>query len=348
MRLFLPNTPLKEIFLYAVFKLGWSEMDVIASAPGKVILVGEHFVVENEPAVALALELRAKVLARERKGEDRYYSRNFNKALTVRQGKIVQGGENIDLFRPLIRIAEIIRERAGEDSNFELMVDSEIPPASGMGSSAAVAVATVAALGKFYSLDLAREEISQIAYEAEKVVHGKPSGIDNTISTYGGAIVFRKSEGFIRLNVKLNDVVIILADSGIPRRTGDMVLKVKKLKEKYSEILDPLYHAAGHLAIETARALQEGDIVKIGELMNMNHGLLSAVGVSNLKLEELVFTARQAGAIGAKITGAGGGGSIVALAYREDSERIVSELEKIASRVFSLDIAEEGVKVHET
>lgn len=318
---------------------------IIASAPAKVILVGEHFVVENEPAIALAVELRARTIVEPiQKYERIYSSKNYGCCIKISDGKVSTKG-NAEVLSPIVKIGEIVEGIAGLRKGYKLTVESEIPPASGMGSSAAVAVATATALGKLYEIPLTHEEISNIAYEAERIVHDTPSGIDNTISTYGGVIVFRKSEGFIRLDVDLSPIRVIIADSGLPRSTGAMVKKVRKLKNKYPKVLDPLYHTAGRLVIEVAKALEDGDFKRVGELMNINHGLLSAVGVSNLKLEELVHVARRSGALGAKITGAGGGGSIVALAYADDVQKIAESLQRVSERVFVLEVAREGARI---
>ena len=311
-----------------------------ASAPGKVILVGEHFVVEGQPAIAVAVDVRARVTAEELGGEPlvEVVSRELGRASFTGDE-----GRESPLYPVYVAAREVMRV-AGRVGGLRVRVESDIPPAAGMGSSAAVAVATVAAVSRLLGLDLSAEEVSRIAYRAEVVVHGKPSGIDNTISTYGGAIAYRRGEGFLRLDVDFSPVRLVLADSGIPRSTGAMVAKVRSLKERYPAVLDPIYYAAGRLAVEVGKALERGDFEVVGELMNVNHGLLSAVGVSNRRLEELVHAAREAGALGAKITGAGGGGLIVALCWREDAERVAEALEQLATRVLVAPISADGVR----
>ncbi len=313
-----------------------------ASAPGKVILFGEHFVVEDQPAIAIALNLRARVYAevREKEGIE-VYSKN----LSLRE--VFPKEDPKSPLYPIYYAAKSTLSFIGKEKGLYIEVDSEIPPASGMGSSAAVAVATVAAVAASLGFKLDREDISMLAYRAEKIVHGKPSGIDNTISTYGGAIAYRKSEGFLQLEADFSPVMLVLADSGIPRNTGIMVAKVQELRKKYQKIMDPLYYAAGRLAVEAAKMMERGDFEAVGELMMINHGLLSAIGVSNMKLEELVYTARKVGALGAKITGAGGGGFIVALCRRGEEKKVAKELEKVSERVFISDISVEGVIIED-
>jgi len=317
---------------------------VLASAPAKVILVGEHFVVENEPAIAVAIDLRAYVTATKR-DDDLVFLKSLNLGITdsFRESESVKLRE----FKPLEVIIRELERRTGSWIGLNIVINSKIPVAAGMGSSAAIAVASTLAISRILGLELSRGEVSSIAYEAEKIVHGKPSGIDNTISTYGGAIVYRKSEGFISLDCNFSGYKLILADSGIPRSTGEMVAKVRRLKSKYPKVMDPLYHSAGRLTIEAARALRDGDFIKLGELMNINHGLLSAIGVSNEKLEQLVYAARKAGALGAKITGAGGGGYIVALASDDIADRVANALKSLSKRVIISSVSKEGARVEQ-
>lgn len=314
-----------------------------ASAPGKVILIGEHFVVEDEPAIAVAVDLRARVSVEALQGDFRIIVESPGlRACTVFKGKEEEKG---DVLYPVFYAARSAMQRIGAIKPLYIRVESDIPPAAGMGSSAAVAVATVAATMAELGREIDEEDVSRIAYLSERIVHGKPSGIDNTISTYGGAIAYRKSEGFIRLQADFSPISLVLSDSGIPRSTGEMVAKVRSLKERYPTVMDPLYHAAGRLAIEVGKALERGDFQTVGDLMNINHGLLSAVGVSNMELERLVHASRKLGALGAKITGAGGGGFVVALCWREDEDRIMGGLRKVSERVMATRISEEGVIV---
>lgn len=315
---------------------------VIASAPGKVILVGEHFVVEYEPAVVAAVNLRAKVEATLREDELTIIeSLDLKKRVTLARGEECKDFQ----LKPIHKIVEEITKLTGEWKGINVRISSEIPIAAGMGSSAAVAVAATLAISKAFGLELSKDEISEIAYKAEEIVHGKPSGIDNTISTYGGVIAYRRGEGFVPIECDFSGYKLILADSGIPRSTGEMVAKVRALRSRYPKVMEPLYHSAGRLAIEAAKAIREGDFVKLGELMNINHGLLSAIGVSNEKLEIMVYTARKAGALGAKITGAGGGGCIVALVEDGKVEKVAEALKKVSKKIYVLEVSMEGVRL---
>lgn len=312
-----------------------------ASAPAKAILVGEHFVVAGCPAIAVALDVRARVEAETlpEGGVVEVESRELGKQ-TFGAGSLPSS----PLYPVYVAVREVLK-LAGASIGLKLRIESEIPPAAGMGSSAAVAVAAVAAVAKILGLQLTSEEVSAAAYAAEVQVHGKPSGIDNTVSTLGGAIYYRKTEGFRKLEADFSPIRFILADSGVQRSTGELVSRVLALKARRADILNHVYEAAASL-VETARgAIERDDYAALGELMNINHGLLSAIGVSNAKLEELVYAARQAGALGAKITGAGGGGMILALAWREDAERVARALAGISPRVIIAPVSQEGVRI---
>lgn len=312
-------------------------MRASASAPGKAILVGEHFVVEGSPAIAAALNVRARVTV-ERIDED------VVKVVSRELGEAVYGAcEERNPLYPVYAAAREVVKRFGERVGLKITVESDIPLGAGMGSSAAVAVATVAATARLLGLPLTPDDIAQLALAAEVVVHGKPSGIDPTISSYGGAILFKKGEKPRKINADFEQIRFVLADSGIRRSTGSMVTKVLETKKKFTGILEPLYRSAAELVERTREALENGDFATVGELMNINHGLLSALGVSNAKLEELAYAAREAGALGSKITGAGGGGMVLALCWKEDAETVAQKLEKLAAHTIVASISKEGV-----
>lgn len=314
----------------------------IASAPGKVILVGEHFVVEGKPAIAMAVNLRARVSVEIVDDSDSIVIRS--RELEIEEKFFPEHANEESPLYPVYIAASLAKQYISLEKGLDITIASELPPAAGMGSSAAIAVATAAAVIALRR-KVNRSIVSKIAYEAEKIVHGKPSGIDNTISTYGGAILYIKEKGFTRINLNLKNVALVLADTGVPRSTGEMVARVRKLKARYSSVLDPIYKSAEILAYEVAKALEMGDVKTIGELMNINHGLLSAIGVSTIELERLVYTARNTGALGAKLTGAGGGGLIVALCYKKDLSHIEKALRKYSKRVYVANISKRGVIV---
>jgi len=321
---------------------------VVASAPAKIILFGEHFVVYGEPAVVTAIDKRAYVSAELRK-DRRIYIKSADLGasgfFTDEDFEAERGGPEARTKLEPIRIAvqkvlDISKKRVG----VSVEVHSSIPVASGLGSSAAVAAATGAAVSHVLGAKISREEIFRVAYEAERFVHGTPSGIDPTVSTYGGVILFRKDMGFNPIRVE-GDIPFVVGDTGIERSTGEMVAKVRERKERYASIINPLIKTGGKIALSAAEALEKGDLNTLGELMDINHSLLSAIGVSNEALERLVYAARKAGALGAKLTGAGGGGCMVALSSPNRLKRVAEAIERAGGKAFIARKSGEGVKI---
>ncbi|RLF24208.1 MAG: mevalonate kinase [Thermoprotei archaeon] len=319
-------------------------MRVVSEAPGKIILAGEHFVVKNEPAIAAAIGLKAKVYVKE---HDKPWIEIDAKNLGIRirlSADLSRIEGQVNRMKQFIKVIECLK-KLSELKPAYIVIDSEIPVAVGLGSSASTAVALTAAYAEYLGLKLSKEDISSIAYEAEKIVHKSPSGIDNTIATYGGVIAYRRGEGFLPLEVKgLEQCEIIVADTGIERSTGALVEKVLRLYDRYPEVFMPLYHAAGHLVIEMAHSLREGNIERVGELMNICQGMLYAIGVSNMAIERIVHKAREAGALGAKLTGAGGGGAVIVLCWKEDSEKIVQAIKELAKAIYRAEFDMKGVR----
>ncbi|MCS7386445.1 MAG: mevalonate kinase [archaeon GB-1867-005] len=323
---------------------------VTASAPAKVIIVGEHFVVEGEPAIAAAINLRARATAEILDGGFAVIEAptlGFSAKYSLSDFKVVSGSEeSIKFLEPIRVLAMKAASLYGFSRGFKLSVTSKIPVGVGLGSSASVLVASAAALVKLMGNAVDRDVVLELASKAEEVAHSRPSGIDPTIAAIGGVIVYRRSEGFIRLR-PAKRFSIVVGVTGMSRSTGEMVNRVRALRERFMEIFAPLYHAAGHLAIEAARAIESGDLTKLGELMNVNHGLLSAVGVSNLLLEKLVYAARSAGAYGSKITGAGGGGSIIALCPEDKVRDVALAIKRAGGKPIRARLSMRGVVVGE-
>ena len=286
------------------------EIPVTAWAPGKVILLGEHFVVHGAPAIATALDQGTEVAVRSLPGPE------------IRLG----GGEgHAEISKRMLRA--IMRELgAGEDAGIEVDVRSEIPSAAGLGASAAFSVAAVRALSGLGAglgwmgdeglpaREITDQDVFRIALEAEKVAHGTPSGIDPFLATYRGLVWFEKGPPLRSEPIAAPDAMDLVV--GLTEERGDtaeMVARVRALGKRHEARFSALVEAAGRLVAEGREALGRADADRLGEIMNMNHGLLSAIEVSTGPLEELVAAARAAGAAGAKLTGAGGGGAMIAL-----------------------------------
>lgn len=326
-------------------------MRVIASAPGKVILFGEHFVVYGEPAIVMAVDRRVRVAVEPIEGEDIHIlSKDLNLEGVFRGSRYLQLRGEIDgfkVFKPIVDCIRMLMCRANVKLGLKVEIESQIPIAAGLGSSAALLVALVAATSRVLGLNLGLKDINTFAYEGEKIVHGKPSGIDNTTSTYGGIILYRRTNGnyiFKQLKVKVK-IPIVVANTGTPRSTRDMVLKVKRLYEEQPEIFRKLMETYEVIANKALKAIQEGDLKLLGKLMKINHGLLWSLGVSTVELDNLVYEAIKLGAYGAKLTGAGGGGCMIALTPEDRVDRIIEGLKSMSANVTKVLTDTEGVKV---
>lgn len=322
-------------------------MHVEATAPGKMILFGEHSVVYGKKAVVLAIDRRAKIYA-EKRSDERIFVDADNLGFSgyfeddtyypVR-GKAWRGRN----LAALNVAAKKTMEYIGTNGGVSLKVRSMIPIAVGLGSSAAICVATVAAVERLHDAGLKKEEISQLAFEGETIIHGKPSGVDNNVSTFGGVMSYTKETGIKRHNLD-HDIPFIIGNSRKRRSTKKMVEKVAFLRERNPLEVNSILDSMGLIADNGLNALKKADIHRLGDLMDLNHGFLSALGVSTMKLEILCHTSRNNGALGSKLTGAGGGGCIIALAEERDIPVVEKAIRRRKSDSYRVSLTDQGVE----
>lgn len=276
------------------------------SACAKVILLGEHAAVYDKHV--LAVPLPDAVTARVHKGGT--------------NARIVIPAWGID--QPLTRenpgpgaaatVALIMRLLELPGEIFSVNVDARVPAAVGLGASAALAVAVIRAFDALLGLGLKNRDIDALAFECEKLAHGTPSGIDNNLATYGETVLYTKSKASRTRPIALVEMPpLVIAASGKRGLTRDMVSGVRKRYEKNAELYDTIFTEIDELSIAGAVALRDRDYEALGAMMNVCQGFLNAIEVSTPELENMIHIARSNGAIGAKLTGSGGGGSIVAL-----------------------------------
>jgi len=290
---------------------------------GKAILFNEHFVVYGVPAIVSAIG--KYTIAKVKPIDQAGWRLNDNRDATpnYKEDKIDQQNDSINR---IIKKMNIDLSKQG----LEITLDGTLYCASGVGASAASCVAIARALSDHYDLNLSDEEINDIAYEGEKAYHGTPSGIDNTASTFGGLIWFEKGENNVIDKITLqNPVEIVMGNSGKVANTSAAVAGVRERKEKYPEKYKEIFARAENIAYLAKAALKEEDYYELGKLMNENHKLLQQIEVSSRELDFLVKLARDAGALGAKLTGGGLGGNIIALTPGKDlQERVANAIEK--------------------
>ena len=326
-----------------------------SSAPGKVYLFGEHAVVYGEPAVPCAIERRATVTV-ERRSDSQICVQANDLTLdgfTVTWGGRTDSRPDVDVPTPLIETAmgyldgaiEQALEAAGESGiGFDITVESAIPLGAGLGSSAAVVVAGIDAATRELGVELAPETIADRAYQVEyEVQDGQASRADTFCSAMGGAV--RVEGDDCRQLIDVPTLPFVIGYDGDAGDTGELVAGVRSLKEEYGFAADTVA-AIGDIVRSGERALREDDVGEIGRLMDFNHGLLSALGVSARSLDSMVWAAREAGADGAKLTGAGGGGCIVAL-DRSEQTRTALEYTPGCETAFRAELDTDGVRVEE-
>jgi len=259
-----------------------------ALAAGKVILLGEHGVVYGRHALALPIPGAVAV------------------TLTEADALIH------DL--PVEFVDLLLGQMGVENTHWRISVDSRLPFGKGLGSSAAIAVAIVRAFDQWLDLGLDDERVNAIAFECEKLAHGTPSGVDNTLSTYARPMLFCNDGELQVTTIEVNETPPLLIAWGEEKgSTSEQVAGVRDRRDQAPAHFDALFDEMDSLSRQGADLLRAGDWLALGALMDLCHGLLNAIGVSTPNLERMVTLARQAGAAGAKLTGAGGGGSIAAL-----------------------------------
>ncbi len=310
-----------------------------ASAPGKVILFGEHAVVSGVTALGGAIDLRAEVTLQDLAGK-----------VLIETEDLVLRGFSMDLITGQLVSANAVHAtryvsaalREFEARDLSVKIKSEIPLAAGLGSSAAIVVATVAALNGHLGLGLSRTEIASTAYRIEKgVQNGLGSPMDTALATFGGYCRITKK---VR-PLDLPQMEMIVGCTKLPHNTFSEVEKVQRLKECYPDLVEPIFQAIGAISARAIPLIKDQDMPRLGELMNINHGLLEALGVGTRELCELVYAARNAGgAYGAKLTGAGGGGCMIALPKPGTQDALIAALRQARGSAFTVKTGCEGVR----
>ena len=293
---------------------------------GKIILLGEHSVVYGRHAIAIPLPLRMRA-----------HVEDIDKGVQL---LIPRWGVEYELAKPpeqrrsFERAAGTILDELGlSDRGIRIEVFPDVPRGMGLGGSAALAVAIIRALNLHFKLDLDDDEVNRLAYQSERIAHGQPSGIDNTLATYGKPLVFRKDTPplveLLNIPQPLSLVVGMTRTQGLTAKTvGD----VQQARERLPRVYDKIFDDIDALALQAVSAIQENRLDDLGELMNINQGLLNAIQVSTPELEKLIDIARDAGALGAKLTGGGGGGAMVALCGNTDDNNSAAVKEALENK----------------
>jgi mevalonate kinase len=295
---------------------------VTASAPGKVILVGEHSVVYGRPAIAVPVWER---MARATIQAGAAGSGCWIVALDLnRRFRLADASPD----NAIARVAQATLAHLGlqTDPDWQIELSSEIPMASGMGSGAALNAAMVRAIHVQVGLEADPAHVSRLVFLGEQSYHGTPSGIDNTVVAYGQPVWFVKGTP-PAVFTPAKAFTLAIADSGISSPTHETVAGVRRRREKEPERYERTFDAIGELVWEARRVIEAGENDALGPIFDRNQLLLQQIGVSIPRLDQLVAAARSAGALGAKLSGGGGGGNIIALVTRESAPGVASALQ---------------------
>jgi len=288
---------------------------------GKVILFGEHFVVHGIPGIVAGINDRTIATVENSKKFELIDNRPETPGYKAE--KLEQQRESMKLIFQKMGID-------AESKPVKIVLWGNLLAATGVGASAASCAAIARALAGHFGQDSRDERINEIAFEGEKAYHGNPSGIDNTAATYGGLLWFiRGTPNRVERIACKKPIDIVMGNTGITGDTKKAVEAVKERKENNPERFEKIFEEAKEIAFKARKAIEEGNIEEIGKLANKNQGLLREIGVSSGELEELIGIALEQGAIGAKLTGGGMGGYMIAVTPgKELQEKVAKSMQE--------------------
>jgi mevalonate kinase len=306
-----------------------------ASAPGKVILFGEHFVVYGVKAILCAINKRITVTAEKIEGGKISIKSNIGN-LTLEPNKLIS--EINSPLKPFYYLANKMIQN--QNTGIEIIVESDIPLGVGLGSSSACCVAGAAAISRLFN-KTSKEEILKLAIEAEKTIFENTSGADCTVCTYGGIMEYDKENGFNKIESEPN-FHLVIANSNIEHSTESVVARVREFKEKDETKFATLCNNESKLVKDVLGLLKENNIKKIGDKAIQNQEYLETIGKSNDKLREMIQIGQNK-SFGAKITGAGGGGCIFALTDESNLDQTMIQFKEKNYDCFSVKIDFKGL-----
>jgi mevalonate kinase len=279
-----------------------------ARAWGKVILLGEHAVVYGVPAIAIGIDRGA--LAHCDSPEDEMLGGSGPCRLRVEgwEVSVSEDEQAHDLARAFRALLDAHRQSGGSANGLTVTARSDLPPGGGLGCSAALGVAIAKAISPSASL----ERIQELAMAWERIFHGSPSGVDAAVSSQGGCILFERGQGIEPVGIQ-GGLSLCIGSTGVASSTKTMVEAVARLRQRRPTVVEKTFEGITSLVRNARLAIEAGDKVGLGRLMDLNQMLLGGLFVSTEEIEHMCGLARGVGALGAKLTGAGGGGCVVAL-----------------------------------
>ncbi|HEY6282768.1 MAG TPA: mevalonate kinase [Nitrososphaerales archaeon] len=303
-------------------------LKAIAEAPSKVIITGEHFVVHGAWALAAALPRGVRV---EMSNSTRFEVTSDRFALQQPE------------LKPVGIVVEEMAREFSANPRVKVSVSSAVPQGAGLGSSASTMVAVASAFSRLNSLGLGHEEIARYSMAGERAIHGMPSGIDSAICSHGGVLLFRTGRRLKKVSFA-GQRSLIVSYSGQSRSTKGQIGRVSSFKETLPGLFSILSDSVSDLSLRAAEALAGRDMRGLGRVLSLNQAVLGFIGVSNPALNTMVDYLGSAGGYGAKLTGAGGGGSVVAVAPEAKEKSIVWGLKARGFETFIARVPAKGVR----
>jgi mevalonate kinase len=302
-------------------------MKSIASAPGKIILFGEHFVVYGIKAILCSIDKR--ITATSQFLDEKIIRVSSSLGELDMKLDSLNNLEKIPqkFMKPFFYIAKKAVEENSTGKGIEIILESEIPAGVGLGSSSAACVAATASVYGLFN-KLSKDEVVKRAIQAERIIFEQSSGADSSVSTFGGLMSYDLKNGFQNIPSR-NDLSFIISNSAQIHDTQDVVRQVRNFKEKNEDMFRKLCEQEIKIVNNATSALKENDLNELGSLMLKNQELLKQIGISTEKIDLLVKEAKQT-SYGAKITGAGGGGCIISLVDNSNRKNTLDNLGKIS------------------
>lgn len=310
---------------------------MIASAPAKIILTGEHAVVYGQPAIALPVSsLRARVEIEPSKDGFRLLVHDLRQTVHY-----VQHTTKDALVSPLQRVISLTLDAVNRPlPEVTMHLRSDIPIASGLGSGAAIATAVSRGIAAAVGVTLDSDSLNQIVFEAEKFHHGTPSGVDNTVIVYERPVYFIRGKPIENIKIAV-PFYLVIADTGQPSPTRLSVADVRELVNNEPDHYGTVVERIGSITVAARALIERGDLIGLGKALNQNHIYLRDLTVSSEELDYLVEAALEAGALGAKLSGGGRGGNMIALTTHEHAVEIAEKLQTAgATRVIITEISQ--------
>jgi mevalonate kinase len=334
---------------------------ILAAAPGKMILFGEHFVVYGYPSLIASIDrfFKIKVDFTPSTTFVIKIESNLGFRATIKNSTLYfppgQDSTYHDIIKKLYSIIKYLVKHVGIDSRSRssilISLDSEIPLGGGLGSSSAFCVALTGALYHILDNKVNKDKICSESIEAERILNRDTSGADCSICTFGGLGRFDKLKGFKRISADFDNYRFLIIDSGVSHDTFSMIEKVAKIKNNSPNDFNNLCVRYGDIYNQVISLLEQKKFENFGELLNLNHKLLEGLSLSNPILDKIINICNSEGSLGTKITGAGGGGSVLSFLHKDDLsviKNILKRLELLNLKYFFAKIDPEGLRINQT